>query len=131
MDPPSSLSQLSFQCPSCERSFPTPRSLGGHKRGHTLRARQDTAASDPVASPIQQNGSNQLVPSSVEASTPHDPTTAPAIISADNTTDSSSTLLAAPHTVSSLNQPVLIKIILAPDSATDSATDSKSGKILR
>ena len=116
MDPPSSLSQLSFQCPSCERSFPTPRSLGGHKRGHTLRARQDAAASDPVASPIQLNGSNQLVLPSVEASIPHDPVTTPDAISADNTTDTSTPLLAEP-----VQQLVLPSVETSTSADTDTA----------
>jgi hypothetical protein len=62
-----------------------------------------------------------LVPPAVEASTPHDPTTAPAIISADNTTDFSSTLLAAPHPVSSSNQPVLPSVETSTSADTGTA----------
>ena len=104
MDPPTSLSQLSFQCPACESSFSSKRSLGVHKRAQTLRAaRQNTATRDSVTSPSQPNAqpgpqdaaphpvssSNQPVLPSVETSTSADTGTAPAVIP----TDTSPTLL--------------------------------------
>ena len=107
MDPPSSLSQQSFQCPVCSEIFRSARSLGGHKASHTRQARQSTASgSGSSASPDQLNvqsgpqdatlhtasSSSQPVLPSVEASTPHDSATAPSVISADNTIDTSSTL---------------------------------------
>ena len=98
MDLPSSLSQLSFQCPTCESSFTSKRSLGVHKRAHTLRAaRENTAARDSATSPSQPNGqpgsqdtvpnatssSKQLVPPSVDASTLANTDTASVVITAD------------------------------------------------
>ena len=84
MDPPTSLSKLSFQCLTCECSFTSKISLRVHKLAHTLRgSKENTAARDSVTSPSQPNvqpgpqddvpnaasSSNQLVPPSVDAST--------------------------------------------------------------